>query len=602
MIKKITLLFILSSLTLGGVILNADTQSRRKAKYYYSAGIQSEALGSSEEAYEYFKKAYQSDPTYEEGAQAFGIRRLYNNIDTLQTIEELQRSLDMMKPYVDKYPADLYESLNYGYVAGQLDRTDDAVSVLERTYELRPESTQILLQLSDVYAQAYDLHNAIDAISSYENLEGMSAALTTRKLSYLLSDNDTVRAINEAHRLMQSDTTDASYKILAGNLFDILEKPDSAIYYYERAEQLDPESGEAKFALASFYRQQGDSVKYDNKIYEVLLSEDLDMTQKADLLAEYLESLLRGNHDSARGDYLFSVLRSQYPHEALVLDLSARYNAAKGNIDEAVEEISYAIDQNPTNAAYWGQLMTYQAAGDKPEEALETYKKAQSHIELDNNFKLGYASIALMLEKYDLAIDTFKGIIADLDPSLAADSLFSLNDVRRDISMRDLDLLSSMFSSLGDAYHESGKIDESYRAYENAITFNSSNLLAKNNYAYFLTIDGSDLDKAFLLSKEVIEKDTEKSPTYLDTYAWVCFKKGDYEEALKFQEQALEIASDTPAASAELYDHYGDILFALDRVSDALEAWQQAIRIHQENGDPETEINPIEIKIKERQQ
>ena len=74
------------------------------------------------------------------------------------------------------------------------------------------------------------------------------------------------------------------------------------------------------------------------------------------------------------------------------------------------------------------------------------------------------------------------------------------------------------------------------------------------------------------------------------------------EEALKYQEQALEIASDTPAASAELYDHYGDILFALDRVSDALEAWQQAIRIHQENGDPETEINPIEIKIKERQQ
>ena len=596
-----------ASVLLSAAWVHAETEARRKARYYYSAGVQGQAVGELDKAYEYFKKAYQADPTYPEAGQAYGIRRLYNNIDSVQSMTELLASLDMMRPYVDLYPEDIYESLNYGYVAGQLGRTDDAVRILERSYSYRPESS-LLLQLSDVYAQAYDLKNAVEAIDRYERQEGLNSTVTTRKLSYLLADNDTVRALQEARRLIKSDPHDASFSILLGNLFDIIEQPDSALAYYKLAESIDPESGDAKLALAGYYRQVGDSAEYDNKIYELLLTEDFDMEQKTALLAEYLQTLLRDNHDSMRGDNLFAVLRSQYPHEPRVLDLAARYSAAKGDFEEAVEEISYAIDQDPGNEIYWGQLLSYQAAGKNPEKALDVYERALQHIVPDDALKLTYASVAQMIKRYDKAEAMYREMISGIDAGLQLDSLVTIYDVRKDITARELDLLSTLFSGMGDVMHEGGNKEKSYTAFENAIELDPKNNLAKNNYAYFLTIDGGDLQKALKLSGEVLQDEEDaKNPTYIDTYAWINYKRGDFATAREYQEKAIEELEKTTFVSPELYDHYGDILAALGLYAEAVEAWKKAadLQVEYEMNDEDSyqetinKIKETEPKIKE---
>lgn len=566
---------------IGSALMHAETENRRKARYYYAAGIQAQARNSDAEAYEYFKKSYQADPSYPEAAQAYGQRRLYNDIDTLQTMTELERSLEMMRPYVDLYPEDVYEAQNYGYVAGKLRHTEDAVRVLERTYELRPESS-LLLQLSDAYAQVNDLKNAVEAIDRYERQEGLNVSITTRKMSYLLADNDTLRALNEARRLIAAEPEDASFRILLGNLFDIIEQPDSALKYYKLAESIDPESGDAKLALAGYYAQIGDSTSYDTKVYELLLTEDFDVEQKTALLADYLQTLLNDNHDFSRGDHLFEVLRSQYPHEPRVLDLAARYSAAKGNFDEAVDEISYALDQDPDNATFWGQLMTYRSAGSNPEKALETYDEAIKHINPDDSFKLAYASIAQMLKKYDKAAEIYEEMITEIDSCLVVDSIMTLRNVRQDITMRDLDMLGSLFTLLGDVLHEDGNHARAYTSYENAIVFDSGNNMAKNNYAYFLSIDGGDLEKALKLSGEVMEGNEADNPTYIDTYAWINYKRGDYATARQYQEKAIELLEKATYPSPEIYEHYGDILAALGNFAEAVEAWKKAVQLQEE--------------------
>ena len=143
----------------------------------------------------------------------------------------------------------------------------------------------------------------------YEAQEGMSAPVTTRKISYMLVDKDTVGAVREVTRLVASNPRDASYRILKGNVFDIIQMPDSALAYNKTAETFDPESGAAKLALAGYYQQHGDSVEYDNKMYEVLLVEDLDLDQKTDLTAQYLQSLINDKHETKRGAYPSSATR-----------------------------------------------------------------------------------------------------------------------------------------------------------------------------------------------------------------------------------------------------------------------------------------------------
>lgn len=67
-------------------------------------------------------------------------------------------------------------------------------------------------------------------------------------------------------------------------------------------------------------------------------------------------------------------------------------------------------------------------------------------------------------------------------------------------------------------------------------------------------------------------KDHPDNATYLDTYAWVLYARDKFKEARKVMEHALTL----PGLSAEHYDHYGDILFRMGDVDNAVKQWEKA--------------------------
>ena len=69
------------------------------------------------------------------------------------------------------------------------------------------------------------------------------------------------------------------------------------------------------------------------------------------------------------------------------------------------------------------------------------------------------------------------------------------------------------------------------------------------------------------------------NPVYLDTRAWLLFRKGEYQEAREMEERALELTSED-ASGEEIYEyqsHLGDILFMLNEPQEALEQWKKAL-------------------------
>ena len=116
------------------------------------------------------------------------------------------------------------------------------------------------------------------------------------------------------------------------------------------------------------------------------------------------------------------------------------------------------------------------------------------------------------------------------------------------------------------------QVEEAFNAYEQALKYNDKNVPVLNNYSYFLTLRKHDLDKAERMSAQCIKLEPN-NPTYLDTYAWVFFMKGNYTLAHIYIRSALE--KDT-TNSAELVDHYGDILYMTGDKEKALEQWKKA--------------------------
>ena len=72
-------------------------------------------------------------------------------------------------------------------------------------------------------------------------------------------------------------------------------------------------------------------------------------------------------------------------------------------------------------------------------------------------------------------------------------------------------------------------------------------------------------------------KEQPENGTYLDTYAWVFFKKREYNLALMYIEKAINCYDDP---SPELFEHYGDILFMNQQPEKALEQWQKALELN----------------------
>ncbi len=62
--------------------------------------------------------------------------------------------------------------------------------------------------------------------------------------------------------------------------------------------------------------------------------------------------------------------------------------------------------------------------------------------------------------------------------------------------------------------------------------------------------------------------------TYLDTYAWILFRQGRYEESKIYIDQALRNDS---TLSAVIIEHAGDIYAMCGDIEKAIEYWQKAI-------------------------
>lgn len=595
--------FLLAILTFFGICAahsknnQIDTNARQKARYYYIEASTKEADEKADAAYELYRRSWQSDPNYEEGASAYGLRRLFVDLDTLQSNFELMRSLNLARTLIEKYPDDVENVEYYAFIAQALDTIEESERVLARLDSLSSNSADGFLRMAAAYAQRGEFKKALKALNSYERKSEPNDQISVWKITWLLLDTDTVGALSEAQRLIDTDPQNTQYITIKGDLYEAIGQKDSAMALYNRAEKLDPSSAAVKMAIANLYLSMNDSVNYDNKIYEALLTEDMEMEMKIKMVASYLQRLITDKSDTKRGDELFSVLQKQYPHEAPVLDLAARYDAAKGNFSKAIEEIKYALDQDMQNADYWGQLMTYLIQDDRNKEAMLQYKSSIEHVGNNPGIELLYATAALMDKQYDIVVNTYTRMIHDLTPQANIRDSIDISQLQT-LSYEQVNMLSNYYSSLGDAFFAMADTTAAYQCYDNSLMLVPDNALTLNNYAYFLAESNQDLERAETMSEKSLNYDPENI-TYMDTYAWILFKKQDYKKALDIQRAAIEAAQNNDDSSADLFLHYGDILFMNGRPDEALENWKKALELDNDSlSDQQRDLLKKKIKHK----
>jgi tetratricopeptide (TPR) repeat protein len=135
------------------------------------------------------------------------------------------------------------------------------------------------------------------------------------------------------------------------------------------------------------------------------------------------------------------------------------------------------------------------------------------------------------------------------------------------------EVVSDFYALLGDVYYSKLLKKDAYAAYDSSLVYNADNISTLNNYAYYLSEEHAQLDKAEEMSYKTVKAEPNNS-TYLDTYAWILFIKGKYTQALIYIDNAMKNGGST---SDVVTEHCGDIHAQTGDMEGAVKYWKKAV-------------------------
>lgn len=549
---------------------NVSEADIRKADYIFLEGQRLKQQDKADAYYELVSRAYELNPDDKYLGMEVGVNRMMLSEGDSA---ELEQGLALLADYAYANPQDLYNCAKYAALADNLGHRKDALAMWDTLYRRNSERSEVALKYADMLTATVDSANLSKAFEIYNHIEqseGSMPLLTGRKMQVLSIRRDTAAILREAESLLEASPNSSEYNSMVGMTMMQLGRKDSALKYFDRAVELDPSSGAAYYHRANYYKAVGDSAGYDREVFQAMRQPDLDLEPKIEILRQYVGELYRDSTQTGRITEVFGSLIDQYPHESIVRKMYAEYLMLTDKINEAAEQMGYAVDSDPSDETSWLQLTSLQLQGNNWQKAVDAAATGLHYF--PGNARL----IAMQAIGYN-QMGEFANAIKLLDEAIS------------DGDSSDVELMSELYTTKGDSYYAWEKKDSAFASYSIAIELNPDNLGALNNCAYYLACEDRDLDRAEAMIQKVIAAKPEDG-TSLDTYAWVLFKKQDYAKAKEVIDGALENES---SPSAELFEHAGDIYFMNKEPDEALEFWKKALEL-----DPDNELLKRKVKHK----
>ena len=445
-----------------------------------------------------------------------------------------------------------------------------AIAIYERLIETAHSKEEIYKSLYSLYYNDDDYTKALEMLDRIEGVEGKSREITTRRLQLYMLLNRHEEMIAIIRQEIAENPDDFRFMTLLGEVYSMMGKYDHAEEIYSRVLSEMPGDAMAQAALAELYAMKGEDDAFCRTMEALIKNDRLETEERLKYIVDY--ALYKETTDSAYVHEFYSELL-QLPFDRLELHHSyADYlkyrNADKSKLAAVYEKI-VELDAEDITAII--ELLQY-AIANEDEEAV---------------FK--YADEALMFLPQHLELYFYKGL-----------SLYMLGNKKESVGVyleglekRDAEtapaVVAAVFTTAGDTFHELGMKKEAYVAYDSALVYDPYKLDVLNNYSYFLSLDGKELQRALEMSHKTITAEPENQ-TYLDTYAWILFKLKRYEEAKAYAEKIISLNEEM---SSVVLHHIGDIFAKCGNMENAVMYWKKAL----EAGD-ETEI--LKKKIKRR--
>lgn len=527
--------------------LTLDQQ--RKYDYFFLEATRFKSKGEYDSAFDLFKHCLDLNPNASSA--------LYEISQFYLFLKQVPQGQDALEKAVANEPDNYWYSQALASLYQQQGQKGKAVLLLESMASRFPSRRESLFSLVDLYNQQKDYAKVIFTLDRLEDILGKNEQLSMEKFRIYLQMEDDKKAFQEIENLAKEYPMDMRYLTLLGDVYLQNGKKKEAYETYQKVLAVEPDNAMALFSLASYYEQTGQKNLYEQQLDTLLMNRKVPAETKVSVMREFIVQSEQDGKDSTEVMAVFERMMQQDTEDSQIPMLYSQYLLSKGMEKKSIPVLWQVIQIDPTNTAARMMLLGSAVRANDYEQVI---KLCEPGIEatpesLELYFYLGIAYY--QADRWDDALNVYKKALTHV----TADS--------------KKEVVSDFYSMMGDIYHTKKQITEAYAAYDSALVYNPSNIGALNNYAYYLSVERRDLDKAEEMSYKTVKAEPNNA-TYLDTYAWILFEKGNYAEARIYMDDAMKNGGDK---SDVVVEHCGDIYFMTGDVKGAMEYWRKALDI-----------------------
>ena len=485
---------------------------------------------------------------------------------TAQIHVEMQDNIAAL-PYAVKAkqlsPGNKFYYILLANIYTSLDDLEMAAATYQELIDNVEGAQSYLLELAalQLYQAKYD--DALETYTKALKFFGYSEDIILQKQKIYLKQNKLDLAIKEGEMLINSNPGESRYVAALSRILISNNRLEQAQAYLEKYIDDHGDHPIIGVQLAEIYRKNGEVKKAILILKSAFSNTSMDLSAKISTLSGYMAMLPNQDLEDPLVELAESLLVAHpESHGGHTVAGDLYYNL--GRREPARKNYLRAIDINAANYNVWQNVISI-------ELDMQEYANAVAHVEealeyFPNQAALYYfgGTAHLIQKNYQDAIQFFNSG----KMYTAANPVFG----------------SLMNGQLGDAYNGIGDHDKSDRAYEEALKLNPENDHVLNNYSYFLSLRKKNMDLAEKMSTKLIVMQGE-NPTYLDTHGWVLYIREKYQDALIYLKKAA-----TAEENATIIEHYGDVLFKLGDIDEALKQWKKALDLSDDKENLEKKI------------
>ncbi len=514
---------------------------RRKAEVLFTQGQKYYMLDELDKSKGLFEGALEIDPI--NPAAHFKLAQIHIRR------EEYEMALFHAQKAIEIDNSNKYYFLTLSEIYTKMNEFGQAAEVMEEMIATIEDSDGYLFELAALYLYGGELEKAIQTYTRIEDRFGISDQVTYQKQSIYLKLDELENALNEGRKLIEAYPAEPVFTLKQAEILMANGRNSEALQLLSDFDNQISGTPEINMLRGEIFMNESRHDSAFAAFEKGFNSPQISLDLKKDVLARY--NLKLPNELFTKPlEKLVDLVVLHHETESDAHTIAGDFYLQSAQYEKALERYKTAVELQPGNFGIWQNILKLEMDSQHYDSVLEYSEKALEYFPNQSSIYF-YNGVAYMVnERYE-------------------EAAYALEQAAL-IGGTNNSYLSVLYANLGNVYYELEDYEASDRSFEKSLSYNQNNLTALNNYAYYLATRKERLSQARKMITRVL-KEYPDDANFLDTYAWVLYMLGDYEEARDILEKALELSN-----SGTILEHYGDVLFKLGEVDLAVEYWKKA--------------------------